>query len=105
MKSRNIKFAAIMLAAVICILTSGCGKKEQTEVVPAINNSIAFQQSVNAYLETKSYGLKVTKIDILKDDNNQALVSCDVLNSSSKWEFTLKKDNTGVWTVTSFELK
>ena len=44
-------------------------------------------------------------MDILKDDNAQALVSCTVTNSSRKWEFTLKKDSAGAWTVTTFEQK
>ncbi|MHB9138227.1 MAG: hypothetical protein ACYC4Q_02365 [Victivallaceae bacterium] len=105
MKTGNIKLASMVLAAAMCILFSGCGKKAQTEVAPAVNNSVVFQQTVDTYLATKSYGLKVTKIDVLKGENNQALVSCNVLNSSSKWEFTLKKDSTGAWTVTSFELK
>jgi len=33
------------------------------------------------------------------------VVSCTVTNSSRKWEFTLKKDSTGAWTVTTFEQK
>jgi len=102
---KTIKLTSMALAAAICIFASGCGKKEQPEAAQAVNSSAAFQQAVDAYLVTKSYGLKVTKIDVLKDENNQALVACGVLNSSGKWEFTLKKDNTGAWTVTSFELK
>ena len=102
---KTIKLASMVLASAMFIFVSGCGKKAQPEVTQAANNSAAFQQAVDAYLATKSYGLKVTKMDILKDENGQALVACGVLNSSGKWEFTLKKDNTGAWTVTSFELK
>ena len=104
MRNKYIKLTSMMFAAVMVIFT-GCGKKAVETTAPAVNNTVAFQQAVDSFLQVKSYGLKAVKMDILKDDNAQAVVSCTVTNSSRKWEFTLKKDSTGVWTVTTFEQK
>ena len=104
MRNKYSKLTSMALAATMVIFISGCGKKA-VETVPAVNNTVAFQQAVDSYLQTKSYGLKATQMDIMKDDNAQALVSCVITNSSRKWEFTLKKDDTGTWTVTTFEQK
>jgi len=105
MRNKYSKLTSMALAATMVLFISGCGKKA-VETAPAVNNNtVAFQQAVDSYLQTKSYGLKAVKMDIMKDDNAQALVSCVITNSSRKWEFTLKKDNTGAWTVTTFEQK
>ena len=93
------------LAATMVIFISGCGKKPAEATPAANNNTVAFQQAVDNFLQTKSYGLKATKMDILKADSAQAVVSCVITSSSRKWEFTLKKDNAGTWTVTTFEQK
>jgi hypothetical protein len=95
----------MMFAAAMVMFISGCGKKAVEAVPAANNNTAAFQQAVDSFLQVKSYGLKATKMDIMKDDNSMAVVSCVVTSSSRKWEFTMKKDSTGTWTVTTFELK
>jgi hypothetical protein len=105
MRNKYIKFTSMALAAVVVIFISGCGKKTAETAPAANNNTVAFQQAVDSFLQTRSYGLKAVKMDILKADNAQALVSCAVTSSSRKWEFTLKKDNAGAWAVTTFELK
>ena len=105
MRNKYIKLTSMALAATAVIFFSGCGKKA-VETTPVVNNNtVAFQQAVDSFLQVKSYGLKAAKMDILKDDNAQAVVSCVVTNSSRKWEFTLKKDSAGAWTVTTFEQK
>ncbi|MFA6102680.1 MAG: hypothetical protein WCV67_05255 [Victivallaceae bacterium] len=105
MRNKYIKLTSMALAATMVIFISGCGKKA-AETAPAVNNNtVAFQQAVDNFLQVKSYGLKATRMDILKDDSAQAVVSCVVTNSSRKWEFTLKKDSGGAWTVTTFEQK
>ena len=105
MRNKYINLTSMLFAAAVVIFISGCGKKAVETTAPAVNNTVAFQQAVDSFLQVKSYGLKAVKMDILKDDNAQAVVSCTVTNSSRKWEFTLKKDSTGVWTVTTFEQK
>lgn len=105
MNKKNIKLTSMAIAATVVIFASGCGKKKEAEAVPAVNSTVAFQQAVDSFLQVKSYGLKSTKLDIMKEDSGQALVVCVITNSSRKWEFTLKKDSTGAWTVTTFELK
>lgn len=102
MKTGTFKTAVLAATASIAILITGCGKKTPA---PPADNTAAFQQAVANFLQAKSYGLKAASMTALKSDSEQAVVSCVITGSSRRWEFSLKKDAAGGWTVATFDLK
>ena len=90
--------AYMLLISSLLGISEGCRKNNYSE------NKHEFSEAVSLYLKKESYDLKIKELEIQSIDNDEAHVSCKLIESgdsyglSVTWTFDLKQ-NDGNWEV------
>ena len=86
--------------AVLALLAGGCAKPEA-----AVDGAV-FEKAIQAYLDSRSMGMKVAEFKHLKvtGDQAEAVASMQeaegMVGAKVRWTFRFARDKSGAWTVT-----
>lgn len=98
-------FGFVLFFSFFLVSLTGCGKKELPVATKVENYNVPIEQAINLFLQDKSYGLKLKKIEKLKVEGRNAYVAGSLVDLTNNWEFTLEKSSNGTWSVVAYDVK
>jgi hypothetical protein len=99
------RLGLVLFISLFLVSITGCGKKELPVVTKVENDILPIEQAINLFLQDKSYGLKLKKVEKLKIEGRNAYVAGSLVDLSNNWEFTLEKSSNGTWSVVAYDVK